>query len=169
MKIPVHEFPVCIDFIPFMEELEKKYGWKYRDMAGRFSKEAHLEQDALKLEWMNANGYAGKWHVLDSPTGSSMSDWPADSEEMKLRIEINTKFQPIEEKIKRPYQDVWHWMLENPFAELYRGGVNYLDISFYLDDDDTPEYVRLVLRAIEGETKNHPAAGADGISFFIDW
>jgi hypothetical protein len=170
MKIPVHKLPDSIDFSEFMRELNKKYGWDHRDMAGSHSKEAYAERDKLKSAWMAANGYAGKEYVLDEPKGGSKKAWPQDSEEMKLRIEINSKYRESgqEEKDERPYQDFWHWLLENDFSDLHRGGINFLSFES-IDEECTPDFVKKILVAIQTEVMGHAAYDEGGVHFFVDW
>lgn len=169
MEIPEYKGSPAIDFCPFMELLDEKYGWDHRDMAGAFSKEAYAENEAHKRAWMEKNGYGDKWHVLDKPKGYR-EDWPKDSEEMKLRIEINTKYGDIEKLLERPYQDVWHWLLDHDFCELCRGGYNtiYLHEERF-EKEDIPDYVVKVLRAMYEEVKDHPAYDGKLVTFYIDW
>ena len=172
MIIPVHTYPVCIDFTAFMRLLEEKHGWSYHDMAGCYSKEAQAEREASRDAWLEENGYSGKAYVLDKPSPDS-SDWPKDSPEMALRIEINNKLRDVEEQWSRPYQNVWHWFTGGPWSELNRGGVNYLHKD-WLDYPDgygqtTPDYVLTVLKAIFDEVEDHPAFDGESITFHVDW
>lgn len=169
MEIPMFNAPSAIDFCPFASALGEKYGFNYRDMAGKYSKEAGIEREEAKRIWLEKNGYSDKAYVLDKPEGSQ-ADWPGDSEEMRLRIEINKAmasdgFNPFE---LRPYQDVWHWLLDNDFYDLQRGGYNTL--SFWsLEDDKTPDYVKKFLLAVREEVKDNPAFDGKSVTFYIDW
>jgi hypothetical protein len=170
MDIPLHEYPVCIDFHPFVEELEKKYGFKMHDMAGLYSAEGRAERNLQRDKWLIENGYAGKAYVLNAPEGS-VHDWAKDSEEMLLRIEINTKIRDVEEKWDRPYQNVWHWLISKPFEDLNRGGVNYLSKD-WLDSpyEKTPDYVLTFLKAVFDEIpEDHPAFDGESVKFHVDW
>lgn len=167
MDIPIYEFPTCIDFNEFMDHLRAKYGWNYRDMAGKYSSEGRAKAKELKTQWMIDNGYEGKEYVLDQPKGSKI-DWPVGSVEMNLRIEINTKFRRVEEQFEVPYQDVWQWLTSNAFYDVNNGSIQYLDCDEY--DDEAPDYVLTVLKAIDAEIPPaHPARQSGSIQFYIHW
>lgn len=167
MEIPLYEFPTCIDFNDFMDALGEKYGWNYRDMAGKYTTEGREKTKALKAQWLKENGYEGKEHVLDVPVGSKI-DWPVGSEEMNLRIEINQKFNRIEKAYEVPYQDVWHWLMDNAFYDISNGSMQYLAVD--LIDEDTPDYVQTVLNAIyETVPEDHPARKYGSINFYVHW
>ena len=167
MVIPLYEFPACIDFNAFMDQLETKYGWDFRDMAGRYSEATRAAEAERKSSWMKANGYEGKEHVLDYPKGTR-KDWPADSEEMALRIEISSKYEPIRKAFEPPYQDVWHWLLDNSFSDMNNGSIVQLDISDY--SSSTPDYVFTFLNSVaETVPTGHPARDGSYISFYVHW
>lgn len=172
MVIPIHEWPVCIDFVPFMDLLQEKYGFNMYDVAGSRSAEANAERQAFVNTWLTENGYKGMSHVLNKPEGSN-EDWPKDSSEMKLRIRINTDMRPkvseYEENSARPYQNFWHWLTANPFKNFERGSVTTLDHSWNDQDSSAPEWAAKILGYIFEETKDHPANDGERISFHIDW
>jgi hypothetical protein len=97
------------DFHDVMEYLEKLHKKNFRDYAGKYSKEADIENKQALDAWLLANGYADKAHVLDKQNNGV--DWPVRSKEMKLRIEINTKYRESNPK-ERPYQDFWHFLVD---------------------------------------------------------
>lgn len=111
MEIPVRKFPVCINFSLFMKLLGKKYGWNYRDMAGRHGKNGRADQ---------------------------------------------------------PYQDVWHWLLDNDFSEISNGSIRSIS-NDCLTDAETPDYVKTVVKAIFDEVKDHPALDGDTVHFWVEW
>lgn len=136
-------------------------------MAGSHSDEFRKEEAERKAQWMIDNGYEGKEHVLDYPKGTR-KDWAKDSPEMALRIEIHHKYEPIRKANERPYQDVWHWLLDNAFYELSNDSVCYLDETSY--DKGTPDYVITVLNAIAAEVPaDHPARQHGSINFYVYW
>ena len=110
-NIPVHKFPICIDYDTFIEELEKEKGYNTNDFSNKFGRENYDENV--------------------------------------------------------PYQDFWHWLLDGPFTDLSKGGVNYLDKG-WLDNEGTPEFVKTILTDIFDAVKNHPAFGGDRINFYVD-
>lgn len=167
MDIPLYEFPACIDFNAFTDAIEAKHGWDYRDMAGRYSEATKAKESAFHAQWMKDNGYEGKEHVLDYPKGSR-KDWPQDSEEMALRIEISKKFEPIRKAHELPYQDVWHWLLDNAFCELNNGSIVHLDVKDY--NKHTEDYVVKFLNTVDAEVPaDHPARDGSTISFYVYW
>lgn len=167
MEIPLYEFPTCIDFNDFMDNLGAKYGWNYRDMAGKYSEEGRAKAKELKSQWLKENGYEDKEHVLDLPEGSRV-DWLVGSEEMNLRIEINAKFRRVEEQFELPYQDVWHWLTDHSFYDLSNGSIQCLDDSEI--EEETPDYVVTVLNAISAEVPaDHPSRQYGSIHFYIHW
>jgi hypothetical protein len=70
-----------------------------------------------------------------------------------------------------PYLDFWHWMLDGPFSELHRGGVNYLSIDWFDGEGakDNPDFVNIILKDIFEACKNHPAFDGECINFYVDW
>lgn len=170
MEIPMYTANPAVDFLPFIRLIEQKYGYNFNDMAGTHSIEARKEREKVRDKWMAENGYEGKQYVLDKPEGSK-EDWSKDSEEMKLRIEINTKTRELLLSVERPYQNVWHWLLDNDFSCLNRGGYNSLFINEdrLLNDVDIPDFVRKFLRAIYEEAKDNPAYDGECLNCYIDW
>lgn len=186
--------PPSINFTEFMDALQKEKGYDYRDFAGKFSKKNINRVVDNKKLWMDKNGYSGLYYVIDKPEGS-IDDWPKGSVEMALRIEINSKYQDIEraEYVSVPYQDGWHWLLDNPFSGFNRGGINYLSISYlsekpdwydewfvgkygsdrenswYEFNSETPDWMNVILNDIFEACKDHSAFDGDTISFYIDW
>jgi len=167
MQLKEYTYPKALDFHPFVDELEKKYGFYFRDMAGKYSKGSLDKQKTHKQQWMEDNGFGGKEYVLDKPEGQQ-EDWSKDSPEIALRIEINTKYRRQDDLI--PYQDVWHWLLDNDFCELRRGGLNYLNLLDNIEEESTPEFVKTFLRAVLEEVKDHPEYyDGESVSFHVDW
>lgn len=172
MVIPIHEWPVCIDFVPFMDLLQEKYNFSMYDVAGSRSAEANAERQVFVNTWLKENGYQGMKHVLNKPEGSN-EDWPRDSTEMALRIQINTEMRPkvseYEENSARPYQNFWHWLTANPFRGFERGAVTTMDHSWNDEGSSAPEWATKIVRYIFEETKDHPANDGERIAFHIDW
>jgi len=75
---------------------------------------------------------------------------------------------PLEANGERPYLDFWHWLLEHDFAEMHNGSFQYL-WSSSLEDPETPEWVRTILKDIFETVKGHPACDKDGINFYVSW
>ena len=113
MNIPLHKFPVCIDYFKFIDELEKEKGYNTDDFSNKFGRKNYDENV--------------------------------------------------------PYQDFWHWMLEGPFCELQRGGVNYLSKEILDEPEELPEFVKIILTDIFEAVKDHPAFDCDIISFYVNW
>jgi hypothetical protein len=164
----LYKFPAAIDYNRLIDHIEKKYDVNTRDFAGRHSKKNEKERKRMLENWLKENGYEGKHYVLDLPENSS-SDWPDDSEEMKLRIEINTKrcssangYTDIP-----PYLDFWHWLLEE--YEFHRG-INSLCL-IPEEDDNYPDWVKQILSMIYPEVKDNPAFDeVDGLlTLYVDW
>lgn len=160
-----------IDLFEITDALKEEQGMDYRDMAGKYSAKARDERDALREKWLSDNGYEGFGYVLNNPEGSNI-DWAKDSVEMTLRIEINTKMR--EDKFYEmlddlyPYQDVWHYLLDNDFCELHRGGANTLYLGECKSD---PDYIARFRKAALELVKGHPAFDEDEewVVCYIDW
>jgi hypothetical protein len=182
VEIPYYKPSPAIEFNKFIHLLEEEKGYKYRDMAGKYSKEAREERDLKLDEWLDTNGYAGKKYVLNKPEGSQ-EDWAKDSPEMALRVEINTKIRGYLEALERPYQDVWHWLLKNAFQDVRNGCEEFLSITllnkpdwfedengdYPFNEEPNPEYVERVLQDIFEACKDSPAFDGEGINFYIWW
>lgn len=168
MKVKLKEFEPSIDFCEFMRDLDKKYNFKHRDMSNAFGPES-AEERKIKIEkWLEKNGYDGLGYVLDLPQDSS-SDWPEGSEEMRLRIEINTKLRDVDD-LDRPYEDFWHWLLDNDFSEIHNGSFVQLELhDERLKDPDIPEYVKKVMKAIHTEVKDSDAYDEEFVNFYVIW
>ncbi len=65
-----------------------------------------------------------------------------------------------EEKI---YLDFWHWLLENSFSELNNGSYNYLPVKEYLEDKETPSWVKEILQKMFDEFQE------DEMEFWVAW
>lgn len=174
MDIPMHVVPrkEAIDFMAFMRLLEAKYGWDYRDMAGSHSPTLVAEKDAAKLEWLKTTEWAEYADIYtdDNLIVNKGHPWY----KYYVAIEQAWFVTPIYNSFNRPYQDVWHWLLDSDFCDLNRGGIN----SIWLGDDrfndpdekdDMPDYVETVLRAIKEEVKDHPAFDGESVQFYVDW
>lgn len=175
-----YRFQPCIDFNPFIHELEKEKGYNYRDFAGRFNPEiTNKILDDISIEF----GITRKgWE--QSSKGRTKSEQQA-FETYRSRVDVI------------PYLDAWHWMLENCFAELQRGGINYMSMMYlknkpswydnwlanntptdamdweywekYNTGSETPEWVNTILQDIFEACKDHPAFDGEEITFHIDW
>lgn len=172
MVIPIYEWPVCIDFIPFMDLLQKKYNFNMYDVAGKRSVEGCAEREAYRKEWLKENDYLDMDYALNKPEGSN-EDWPRDSAEMAMRININDKLWPVmdnyDRNIGRPYQNLWHWLTAHAFKNFERGSVTNLYSYWNSEDSSAPEWAAKILNYIFEETKNHPANDGERIAFHIDW
>lgn len=163
--IPLYEFEPCVDYHVLIKTVEEKFNIDTRDFAGSYSEEAKQERKDAQIAWMDANGYEGKAYVLDVPDSASpREDWPKDSPEMALRIEINTALRPLVNEHKRPYQDFWHQHCD----EIRRGGINTLWLH---NDGDTPEWVGKINNMIKSVLVGNAAYDAEEecVSFYVDW
>ena len=95
---------------------------RFRDYAGKYTKEGIAEFEAKKDEWLDEHGYGNFKHVLDKPEGSD-ADWAKDSAEMQKRIEINTALRNVKSAWEIPYQDLWHEFLERVIPDSMRNGI----------------------------------------------
>lgn len=179
MSIKLHEFPPCVDYSELIDIIEKKHNINVRDYAGKFSKEQFEKRQFLHYKWMEENGYGDWKHVLNVPDSDAnpREDWPKDSEEMKMRIEINNKYRDIEKTLYEevPYLDYWHGICD----DINRGGVNYL----FIHEDDEPwdedlelpeqwqNWRREINAMIREEVKDSPAYDAEEgiLTFHVDW
>ncbi len=67
------------------------------------------------------------------------------------------------------YANVWHWIMDHYYLD--EPGVHLFDVNSPLQDDNTPDYVRIVLKAIdEAVPADHVARDNEGsIRFHITW
>jgi hypothetical protein len=147
MKIPMHKPEPAIDFHPFVDELEKKYGFKFNDMAGRYN--YHFE---LKKKINEKYGDL-TWYT------TSPKDHNEEQKKAHEEYKEGMKQEP-------PYENVWHWLLDHDFCELRRGGYN----SIWLEKGrDAPPYVKKFLDAMREEVKGHEAFDGESVNFYVDW
>lgn len=133
------------DYHEVSDYLEKLHKKNFRDYAGKFTAEGKIERDAQIKAWVVANGYSGWEHAMDVPDPAKpRDDWPADSEEMKKRVEINLKMWPDLKKTERPYQDFWHFIVEN--NEVTNGCWIYLPEQEVMDDPDVEPWQKEILQ-----------------------
>lgn len=153
MEIPIYKSSdrrPAIDFCPFARELEKAYGFEHRDMGGKYKHQREAKEVADKIDGSDG------WYTTR----------PADyNEKQKEASDVYHELL----KSSPPYQDVWHWLLDNDFDEFQRGSDNnYLSFSS-LEEEETPEYVKVFLRAVQEVVKDHPAYDGEDVRFHIDW
>jgi hypothetical protein len=170
MEIPTYKHEIAVDFMRFVDNVSKKYGFDYRDMAGKWSAKNYKKFDRLKKQWAFNNGFGEAWQrVKDAPRCNKGDPEYADyiaieqgwyhAEGAKLIDEI-------------PYQDVWHWMIDNDFENLHKGSVYELYLGEdRFENENVPEYVKTVLRAIQTEVLDHPAFNKNdqSLACYIDW
>ena len=169
----LHKFPECVDWHDVVKELKSKYGVDYRDYAGKYSEEGKKEEQDKIDNWMKENGYFESKHVLDYKNLDTREDWPKDSPEMALRIEINSKLHDMEKSCSRPYLDYWHKMCN----EISRGGVNYLWLNTEDWDPDLklPEkyqnWEKELTEMIKEIVKDSPAYDSveECLTYTVDW
>lgn len=158
MKIPMKKQKAMIDFNPFMDELEEKYGFRYRDMMGKY-KWVHETQERLCVEY-----------GIDYKVWGNTS--PLEMDEKSLAFKA---IYDVEMKKQPPYRDGWHYFLENDFPELRRGGANYMCFDYdeesgtVLFEDNVPDWVQPVYQAIFNKVKDHEAFDGECVTFHIDW
>ena len=137
----LHKFEECVDWHDITDAIKTKHGIDIDDYAGVFSKENIQRKKEILEKWRIENGYGDFLHVLDVPDRSNpRADWPKDSEEMKMRIEINTKLRDVEKDLIKevPYLNYWHLICD----DVRRGGVNYIYLDYEESDkeDDHSDY-----------------------------
>lgn len=165
-----YEWPVVIDYSDFEQYIEKKYGFDHRDYAGKYSKEGQAEAEAKRDAFLISKGFKPEEYkkCLDKPEGSD-TDWPLDSEEMKLRVAVNTVLNEVYDTdlIERPYQDWWHQHCD----DVQRGAVNYISLADEDYDGPKEDWVCEINAIWREELKDHPAYDAEEqtVSCFIDW
>lgn len=185
MALKLKEIEPSLDYFEVMEIVEANLGVDVDDYAGMFSKENSERKDAHRKQWMIDNGYVNVDHVLTSPNpGDYKNDWPKDSPEMVLRIEINTKYREAEKELEKdepPYLNFWHQHCDY----INRGGVNVFHLGGEDDevvendhDDDGKEipekyknWIQEIHNAIREVVKDSPAYDAeeDTVNLYIDW
>lgn len=182
MALKLVEVEPSLDYFEVIELVEAKLGVDVDDYAGMFSKANQERKAEHKKQWMIDNGYGDASHTLDVPDSSNQrQDWPQDSPEMKLRVEINTKYRDVERELDKtevPYLNFWHQHCDS----VNRGGVNvfYLgDGNDYCPDDDEgknlPEkyknWIQEIHDAIREVVKDSLAYDAeeDAVNLYIDW
>jgi hypothetical protein len=154
MEIPMYKAKPAIDFMRFMDGLEKKYNFDHRDCASKYKWIAE-RRDELCKEWGIDYNVWGKIK-------------PSDMNEREKQFYEVYKAEVTDEKKQPPYQDFWHWLLDNDFVELHRGGFN--NISFWnLEEGNTPDWVKKVLQLILDEVKDNPAFDGEELNCYVDW
>lgn len=158
MKIPMKKQKPMIDFNPFMDALEEKYDFKYRDMMRKY-KWIKETQERLCAE-----------HGIDYEVWGKRSPLEMDKKSLVFKdiYDSEMKRQP-------PYRDGWHYFLENDFSELRRGGANYMYFVYdeesgtVLFEDNVPDWIQPLYQAIFNEVKDHEAFDGESVTFHIDW
>lgn len=155
MKIPMVYQKPMIDFNPFMKLIEDKYGFDYRDMAGKYS-----DKNPNKFgNWCDRKGY-GQYDSEGKHRGSSQI-WYKEYQEDESVTDV-------------PYLDGWHYFLSYHFDDLCRGGANYMRFEYNEDSDEPdftihPDWIQPVYKAIYNEVKEHEAFDGYCVCFHIDW
>lgn len=128
------------DYDEVIRFIESKYKIKVRDFADSSS---HFNK------WANKKGYKGK-DPAGKDRGSSQI-WYAEY-----------KKDPEGYAVCPPYQDFWHWILDQ--VEVERGADIDLDVAEWLDDEDVekPEFVKTILQYLKSEF-------GDEIKCNVDW
>lgn len=136
----------AIDFTTFMRALDKKYDIEYRNMSKRDKvlKKACVERGIDYMKWYNK-----QFTKMDA-------------------IELEVK--EIGDNI--PFQDVWHWMMDNDFEGLQKSSCMWLWLNqTRLNDKSIPDYVITVLKAIRAEVENTDVWDDEqqSVYFYFDW
>lgn len=112
---------------------------RFRDYAGKYTKEGVAEFEAKKDKWLDEHGYGEFKHVLDEPAGSDV-DWTQDSPEMQKRIEINNVLRSVEKAWEIPYQDLWHKFLDHVIPDTMQNDSIVKLWQYYEGHFDSEEY-----------------------------
>lgn len=158
------------DWFDLEKAVEEKSGKLTRDWAGR-GKNQPTDEDYKTgnyptAKWAIEQGY--DWTVLNDPS------LLPDSEGMNLRIKINTEYRLVEKERELPYQDFWHYALDNIFYEIHNGCICYFnpkDALTGVDDLDSEgnsqEWVREILRCFIEVMKENKMK--DEVEVWISW
>ena len=158
-----------VDFHEVCREVEEKFGFDFRDMAGKYSEKGRAARSVKWEELLESHGFGAYKHVLNKPEGST-EDWLKDSAEMAKRIEINKTVYPILhawEEENQPYQDVWHYMIDHDFYDVSNGSMH----TIYFNDleEDAPDYVKKFYESMHSMVKDSPAYKDGALEVWVEW
>lgn len=167
MKIPMYVPKPAILFNEFMDLLEEKYEFDHRNFGVKPGEREKFRND-YRDKWLEDNGFSEKAYVLDKPLYSK-DDWPKDSEEMKLRIQINSNMNDYEAaQEKFPYRDFWHYVIDQGDGDISNGSFFYLSLE--PEEDENKLWVNTILGYIREEVKDNPAYDAEEcVRFYVGW
>lgn len=164
---PVIRQPI-LNYQDIIDYIEEKYNIDTGDYAERFGGKGRDKINQLRDQWLKDNGYWKYKYVLNKPKGSK-EDWAKDSEEMKLRVEINEKIWKEESNWEKqvPYLDYWHYILDAQFCDVSNGCTQYWSLSPILEYD-APEWVKEITQLIYDEFKEYTDEDG-GFEVYISW
>lgn len=146
MEIPMKTFEPTIDFFSFIDLLEKKYNFNYRDMAGQSVwMKNQIAEFAAKHGRLYDKVYNTPPHQLND-------------EEKKILNELNEIL-----KNKPEYLDAWHYLIEHDFID---GPFKYLSLE---NIEKRPEWIRPFFEMIKTEVQGNPAVESGMVRFYVEW
>jgi len=130
MEKPIKKYPVSkmYDYHEVINYIEKKYKIDTRDYA-----KSHTQFG----EWCDSKGY-GKTDPIGKNRGN-YNIW-------FIEYQKETDDGVI---IERPYQDFWHWVIED--CDISNGSSMFMNYSRNMKDDKTPAFVKEILEMIRDE------------------
>ena len=130
MEKPGYVKKLFYDYNTIIKYLEKKYDFQSRDYAKKFS---------YFHNWAKAKGYTdGKLDPDGKNLGSSQI-WFAEFQD-----------DPDGAAKQPPYQDFWHFVLHQD-EEIKRDGFTTLYVKEWIEDEDTPEFARVICGYLQKE------------------
>lgn len=165
---PIVREPI-LDYNDVIDYIEEKYNIDTRDYAGKFNGKGKKKIKELEDNWLEVNGYGQYKHVLNKPKGSK-KDWEEGSEEIRIRVEINTRIRDEEKDWEEivPYLDYWHWMLDNNFDNVSNGCNQYWGVMGILESETTPKWVKEITQLVYDEFKEYLDEDG-GFEVYIWW
>lgn len=153
-----------------VDAVEAKSGKDTRDWAGKYKNKPTTEDYLLgnfpAANWAKSKGY--NWEVLnDNPDGTPRTD-----EEIKLRVKINEEYRSVEDQYEIPYQDFWHYTIDNMFLYAENGSFHYFDPEQHLEEIKDKnlgdkEFVKEILPYFVEVFKENKIKGS--VQVLIDW
>ena len=139
--LPIHQKSGQINFFQFVRQLEAKHGFDFHDMAQRYEQQVKL----CKARGINHT----KWY------NKKFTDMNA------VELEVKELGDAI------PYQNVWHWLIDNDFDDITKGPDNILDLSEDRLSEEMPDYVAKFFRIMRDEL-NAEGITEDDVEFYVD-
>lgn len=139
--LPIHQKSGLIDFFELVRKLEKEHGFEFHDMAQR---QKQQRQFCLDRGIDHAAWYSKRFTLMN-----------------ELELEVKALSDAL------PYQNLWHWLIDNDFNSLERGSsVGSFDLSEARFSTDLPDYVLRFLRILRDELRSEGII-EDTVEFYI--